>query len=402
MKRRSAFALMSIAAVIVLVEIIVRVLPVYEYADPQEYYLHRKGVELREGTENYRIIVLGDSRSMALRPPEKGLSFYNFSAPGMGNRYYTLLLKRYLSTGRKPDLILLAPHQHALLAPPERPTTDLKYDDGATPLQAASQIFSRRLDAPLFQRESGGLQPALRPELFASFYRNGRLHFLGYMDSIRIFNGMDRLVMAYEGVPFLYRTYFLRTTILRMVQNPGSDGNIEGCESCEAIHRGICYDRLQPRDKTALVEQSIRNFGGAFNLDDLTSPGSRIVLFLTRDTAIKAMADGLNAENMTVQTDTLEELVAFASSQGIKIVFLELPLPERVSQARQVPLLRQTIQGVLSRYEGTGYVKFPTLSYPETRYIDPLHLSCYGAAELNNDFRRIFPSIRNDFLEQDR
>jgi hypothetical protein len=393
---------MIIAAIIVLVEVIVRLLPVYEYADPQEYYLHRKGVELREGIENYRVILLGDSRSMALRPPEAGLSFYNFSAPGMGNRYYTVLLKRYLSTGRKPDLILLAPHQHFLLAPPERPVTDLRYDDGAAPLQAASQFFIRRLDDPLFQSKPVGPQPALRPELFAQLFRNGRLHFLGYIDSIRIFSGMDRLVQAYEGAPYLYRTYFLRTTILGMVQNPGRDGNIEGCDSCDAIYRGICYGRLQLRDRTALVEHSIRNFGGAFNLDDLTSPGSRLGLIVTRNTAIKGMADGLNTENMTVQTDTLEELVDFASSQGIKIVFLELPLPERVSQARQVPLMRQTIQGVLSRYEGTGYVQFPTLSYPETRYIDPLHLSCYGAAELNNDFRRIFPAIRKGFLEQRR
>lgn len=401
MKNRSFAALVLTAALIVLVEVIVRFLPVYSYADPQEYHLYRKGVELREGTEDYRVIVLGDSRSMALRRPEEGLSFYNFSAPGMGNRYYTVLLKRYLSTGRKPELILLAPHQHMLLSSPERPAPDLPYDDGISVSQAIFQMIDRRLDAPLFQGEPPSLKPALNADLFAPVFRNGRLHFLGYLDSIRIFTGMDRLVQAYEGLPYLYGTYFLRSALLHMLQNPGRNGHIEGCDACDAIHQGLCYDRLRAPDRTALVEQSMQRYGGSFNLDDLTSPQGRIALHLARDRAMQGMATGLSRKT-AFPTEQLEELVAFASSQGIRLVFLELPLPERASRSPKVPVLRQTIQEVLSRYPGTGYVTFPVLSYPESRYIDPFHLSCYGAADLNKDFRLIFPSIKERFLEGGR
>ena len=68
-KLRSLSAVAILIGIVISIELAVRWLPVYDYAGPQEYYLHKKGQELKYDKANIDVLLLGDSRSMAIRTP---------------------------------------------------------------------------------------------------------------------------------------------------------------------------------------------------------------------------------------------------------------------------------------------------------------------------------------------
>lgn len=390
-KLRPLSAVAILIGIIVAIEIAVRLLPVYDYAGPQEYYLHKKGQELKSDTINYEVLLLGDSRSMAIRTPYQGASFYNASLPALGNRYYKPTLKRYLESGRKPKVVVLAVHPHYLLSEGSRPIKGLEYQESASFTEAIQQLINERLARPLFEVQTKQRYSATA-ELISGFFQEAALHYLGYFDSITVYNGFDQVVQSYESIPYLYQTYFLRLPIRTMINNFTPTQLPGKCETCQEIYSPICAS-LTPRQKTILAKQKMKDYGGSFNLDDLTSSSSRFGLLLTRNGAIGDLEKVFSNQSSQIDTVQLNELVEYTIQNDIQFIFIELPQPERVAKTINVIRYRQAIQTVLSNYSNTTYIQLPNLSYSEDLFIDPLHLSCFGADKLNQDWQNIYPQI---------
>ena len=121
MNRKSCFVLAILVLIVALVEIVARMAPVHFYSEPIDYILLTSGEKIRAGGNDHRTILFGDSRSMALKTPYPGASFYNFSVPYIGNRYFSTVYDTYISENRKPDFVIMAMHPHLLLIPMERP-----------------------------------------------------------------------------------------------------------------------------------------------------------------------------------------------------------------------------------------------------------------------------------------
>lgn len=390
-KLRSLSAVAILFGIVIVIEIAVRLLPVYDYAGPQEYYLHQKGQELKSDTNNTDVLLLGDSRSMAIRTPYQGASFYNASLPALGNRYYKPTLKRYLESGRKPKVVVLAVHPHYLLSSGARPISDLDYNESASFFEAIQQLISNRLSKPFFDQPKASAQNKTA-QLISGFFQEAGLHYLGYFDSIKIYDGVDQIVQGYEGMPSLYQTYFLRLPIGTMMNDLKPTKLPGNCETCQEIYSPICGS-LTPRQKTILAKKKMKDYGGSFNLDDLTSASSRFGLLLTRNGAIGDLEKVFQNQSWAIDIELFNELVQYVNQNGIKFVYVELPQPERVAKTVNVIRYRQAIKSVLSNYTNTQYLEFPKLSYNEDLYVDPLHFSCFGADKLNEDWQNIYPQI---------
>lgn len=392
-------AIVIFAAIIILVELLARMIPLYSYANPQEYFLYRQGELLQNGEQDFETILFGDSRSMAIAAPTVDRSFYNFSVPGMGARHYPLSLQLYLDSGRLPKTVVLAPLQHILLTGTERPIGDLKYDAHADVTTAAKQLVVERLRRPFLLDNAArttvpGIQ-LLKRQAEGAFL-SARLHYLGYANSIRLFDGMDAVVQAYQGAPALYRTYFMRNAIraIHLDSSPAPE-----CNTCEAIYASQCFQETV-RQANMRVERYRVTGSGSFNLDNLTTPSGRLALRITRDQAIGDIATLYNAMDAAIDTSILERTVQIAAKNKIRFIYLELPLPRRMAQGRNVNAYREAIQQVLFQYPDTAYYTFPDLVYEEDLFIDPLHLSCAGGMKLNEDWNRLYSSINRQLHSQ--
>lgn len=387
MKRRPFIVLVTLISVIILVEMIVRIAPVHFYSEPIDYILLTSGEKIRSGGNDHRTILFGDSRSMALKTPYPGASFYNYSVPYIGNRYYSTVYNTYISKNRTPDTVIMAMHPHLLLIPMERPVSSPGYkeESGAA---AIGELLLSRLSEPLFQKFRSPEAEPLNP--FEN-YRNRTLLFTGYTDSIAMYSGMDRLMQAYEAMPALYRTFFLRSSISTFISSKGGHDS-QKCFECSDIYEARCTDRLTTRDRTRIIQKLVAD-GGSFNLDNLMTSKSRIPLLLLRDSAIKGMAASYSDSDAAIDTMSLERFVAAVTRSGARFIYLELPLPEPVAGSPNVVRFRNAIKNVLMQHQNTGYVSFPTITYPVDRYIDPLHLSCEGAMHLNEDWRKAYKKL---------
>ena len=393
MRSKSVLVVVSVAAVILAVELLLRFLPVYDFAGPQEYFLHKQGQLLKHGTTEYETILFGDSRSMSLAAPVGTTSFYNFSVPGMGAAHYWLSLQLYLESNRRPKTVMLAALQHSLLSGEERPAVDLHYDSDAAPLTAILQMARYRLNQPFISNEQT-LQSKAKQSLdqqFAGAFSNARLHYLGFFDSIRMYRGADTLMQSYEATPVLYRSYFLRSAI-KAVRFKQDTKPVISCNSCKEIYAGLCADE-SPRDANQRVEKYRQDGHGSFNLDNLTTPSGRLALHLTRDQAISDLAKQYDSVDTEVETAKLERIVKLAADNDIEFVYVELPLPKRMSEGRRVLMYREAVKQLLSHYKNTQYIAFPNLSYDEDLFIDPLHLSCIGGEKLNQDWNALYTHL---------
>lgn len=390
MNRRPVFVLATSILIVLLVEIIVRIAPVHFYSEPIDYILLTSGEKIRSGGNDHRTILFGDSRSMALKTPYPGASFYNYSVPYIGNRYYATVYNTYISKNRKPVVVIMAMHPHLLLIPMERPVSSPGYEEESGS-GAIGELLQSRLNEPFFQRTKAPEAEPLNP--FEN-YHNRTLLFTGYGDSISMYSGMDRLRQAYEAMPSLYRTFFLRSSIAAFISSKGSHDYVQ-CAECSDIYEARCTDRLTARDRTRIIQNLVAD-GGSFNLDNLMTSKSRIPLLLLRDSAIKRMVASYNDPRITIDTRALEHFVASVTKSGARFVYLELPLPEPVAGSPNVIRFRNAIKSVLMQHPNTDYVSFPTLAYPVNRYIDPLHLSCEGAIYLNEDWRKAYKKLRTE------
>lgn len=91
----------------------VRFTGIHYLEQPEIFFVNLKKNFVESGKGDADIIVLGDSRSMALagypKQPDIEFSVYNHSLPAMGPKYYRFFLDKYLKKGNaKPKMILFA------------------------------------------------------------------------------------------------------------------------------------------------------------------------------------------------------------------------------------------------------------------------------------------------------
>lgn len=393
--KRSRFLAIPALAILILaaLEVAVRQLPLRLYAHPIDVLLYYNHDRILSGQNDYDVILFGDSKSMGLRGDVPGMSIYNFSVPALPPAYYRVLFSRYIQENRKPRTLVLAAHSHFLLGSQVRPAPGLTYSPGAGVIDAVVEMAAARSSAPLFQRRvAHGPANTVVGEVD---YQARLLRMLDWTDTLSMYEGMDRYRQAYEGLPHLYKTYSLRSELKVFagtfwLSNPPLPPE---CNECEGIYTNACNREEWPADRARRILARGASRQGYMNLDDFTSPEGRIALRIVRDRQMAGLRELYDSPAPEIDPHVLDTLVRQVTDQGVRFVYLWLPLPSAFKGARAIPAFQQGIRQILARYPDAQFLTVGPEFFEEDDFIDPLHLSCYGARRLNEHFFRMAPSL---------
>lgn len=398
-----------------ILEITVRVTGIHYLEQPEIFFVNLKKNFVESGKGDADIIVLGDSRSMALagygKDQNTEYSVYNHSLPAMGPRYYRFFLDKYLKKGnKKPKMVLFAasPKLYSTGYGPPLYDPDAK---AVTENESISSYMQRRwkegLEKNFFRTPTksnlisySGKQEDMNQILW-EFFGHRYLHQFTFSELSENYSGVERLFILSKAAPLLYESYRFHGAI----RNSLSESNWKVdkqykekslfCESCENIEVGLCKPSPSQLEDNLTIEDQITRHYGKYNISNRLKP--ELVLF-SKQLVQKELED--EQKNQTPYTyqkpdfRVLSDLLAYTRANGIEFGLVYMPwLKERQETKESLDLLAD-LKEFFSQNPDAKIFFFPDSSYPSERFVDNIHYDCRGEKRVNAEFRQfVLPQV---------
>ncbi|PJZ81131.1 DUF1574 domain-containing protein [Leptospira meyeri] len=413
---RSKFLGIGITLLFFLVlEIVVRFTGIHYLEQPEIFFVNLKKNFVESGKGDADIIVLGDSRSMALagypKQPDIEFSVYNHSLPAMGPKYYRFFLDKYLKKGNaKPKMILFA-------ASPKLYSTGYGpplYDPDAKSVKENESIpeylnrrwtegiqknFFRTANPTNIISYSGKQEDA--NQILWEFFGHRYLHQFTFSELSNQYSGVERLYILSKAMPLLYESYRFHGAIRNALSgtNWKVDKNYKErslfCEACENVEVGLCKPASSQLEDNRTIEDQITRHFGKYNISNRLKP--ELVLF-SKELIRKELDEELKNPIPYVyhQPDfiVLKDLIEYTRSQGIQFGMIYMPWIQEKQESRESKDLLADLKVFFRENPDVGLFFFPDSSYPAERFVDNIHYDCRGEKRVNEEFRNfVLPQV---------
>ncbi|MCW7491847.1 DUF1574 domain-containing protein [Leptospira sp. 2 VSF19] len=413
---RSKFLGIGISLLFFLIlELVVRFFGIHYLEQPEIFFVNLKKNFVESGKGNADIIVLGDSRSMALagypKDSETEYSVYNHSLPAMGPKYYRFFLDKYLKKGNtKPKMVLFA-------ASPKLYSTGYGpplYDPDAKSVkenESISAYMKRRwnegIEKNFFRTPtpnniisySGKQEDA--NQILWEFFGHRYLHQFTFAELSEQYSGVERLFILSKSAPLLYQSYRFHGAIRNALSqtNWKVDKNYKEkslfCESCENVEAGLCKPASSQLEDNLTIEDQITRHFGKYNISNRLKP--ELVLF-SKDMIRKELDEELKNPKPYVYEKpdfiVLKELIEYTKTQGIEFGLVYMPWILEKQESQESKDLLADLKLFFRENPEAKLFFFPESSYPSDRFVDNIHYDCRGEKRVNEEFRNsVLPQV---------
>ncbi len=401
-------------AIFLVLEVIVRLTGIEYFEQPEIFFVNLKKKQVESGQNKEEIIVLGDSRSMALEgysaKNSEEFSVYNHSLPAMGPKYYIGFLKKYLRAGnQKPKLVLFAgsPLLYSVgYGPPLYDPSGSFTAKNETLNEYILRRWNEGWKRNIFATGSGGFiqysgKQGDYEQLLWEFFGHRFLHQFSVSELWEQFNGIERVFLVGKALPLLYQSYKFHGAI----RNASSWENwnvssqwkekMEFCKSCENIEAGLCLPSTSQREDNFHIEETIKQSKGKYNISNRLKP--QVVVF-----SKLVVANDFNKEKAQEESRTqfdepnfevLEDLIAYLKEEGISFGFVYMPWVLEGEVWPQNKYRKQKLKEFLTSKQ-VPLFSFPKDGYPSYEFVDKIHYDCRGEAKLNSEFKSfVLPEV---------
>ncbi len=402
-------------------EIIVRITDIYQFEQPEIFFVNLKRQYVESGKADADIIILGDSRSMALagyEPKSKNeFSVYNHSLPAMGPKYYRFFLEKYLKSGNKKPKMVLFAASAKLYATGYGPPL---YDPSAKFVksnESVSDYLSRRwsegIENNLFHSKPAekiinysGKQDNF-DQILWEFFGHRYLHQFSVSELYNQYDGVERLFIISKALPLLYESYRFHGAIRNSLSTQNwkvtKDYKEKSmfCEECANVEAGLCVPPSSQKEDNLMIKDQITRHLGKYNISNRVKP--EIVYFARAKYKEDAKTEIQNKDSETwepVDFQVLTDLIQFAETNGIKFGFVYLPWIDSKESAPEVQNRVNRLKDFFAGHPNQRLFFFPKSGYPIDLFVDTIHYDCRGEKRVNAEFQQtILPQVF-DFLRK--
>ncbi|MFN3603216.1 MAG: hypothetical protein ACK4UJ_00755 [Leptonema sp. (in: bacteria)] len=384
--------LIAFASAILFVEILVRIFPLYYFDKPEKFLMTYTKNKIEKGDQDYKIIILGDSRSMSLKPDQKEV--YNFSLPAMGTRYYKYFVKKYLKYNKKPKAILFAGSPTLVHSGKGNPLVDQKLISYVYPDIPLMEYLYRRTIERIRNLKSDKIfaPELLNQEFFWEFFSHRFLFLFTTAEISEIYRGPEWFFIISQSIPLNYSTYKYRDAIKNLfnLETYLFKKNLYGTESCNCTR--ILEDECQPADSNLqdnlVMKLFIENNQGYYNISDRIPKKKLMEMQLKKEEMIneqKAIANFIPNFDFSYT----KEFIEYLHKNQILYIYITVPFPDYFQEGVYLKSFFKEFENFLSQFPNAKTFYFSSLYYDKEYYPDQVHLNCFGAEKLNQEFQKI-------------
>lgn len=405
----------------IILEIIVRLTDVYYLEQPETFFVNLKRAYVESGKADADIIIIGDSRSMALEgyvaKNNSEYTVYNHSLPAMGPKYYRFFLDKYLKSGnKKPKMILFTASPKLYATGYGAPLYDpsAKY---VTENESLSEYLTRRWnegwEKNLFHTPESnkiisysGKQDNI-DQLLWEFFGHRYLHQFTISELWNQYEGVERIFIIAKAIPLLYESYkyhgALRNGLSFQNWKLSKDYKTKSifCETCENVEAGLCLPSPSQREDNFIIEDQITRHLGKYNISNRVKP--EIVLFARTKYKEEAEKEYHNPDPKSwepIDFRVMEDLIRYAEQKDIKFGFVYMPWIDSKESAPEVQNRIKELKLFFLRHPNQKMYFFPNSGYPIEQFVDNIHYDCRGETRVNDEFRNfVLPQVF-DFLRK--
>jgi len=396
-------------------EIVVRLTDVYYLEQPEIFFVNLKKQYVESGKADADIIIIGDSRSMALEgyvaKNDKEYTVYNHSLPAMGPKYYRFFLEKYIRSGNKKPKMVLFTASPKLYSTGYGPPL---YDPSAkfvTSNESLSQYIQRRWkegwEKNVFRAPSkeniisySGKQDDF-DQLLWEFFGHRYLHQFSVAELWEQYEGVERLFIITKAIPLLYETYRYHGALRNALSfqnwkvSPDYKVKSEFCESCANVEAGICLPSPSQREDNKIIEDQITKHLGKYNISNRVKP--EIVMFARAKYKEDISKEKPNLDPKAwdpVQFQVLEDLIKYTEANGMQFGFVYMPWIDKKEAAPEVQHRKEKLKSFFKAHPKQAAFFFPESGYPLELFVDLIHYDCRGEARVNQEFQNfVLPQV---------
>ncbi len=390
--------------IILFVEILVSIFPVYKFEKSETYLVHTTKLKIESGQNKYDMIILGDSTSMSLNPgPYKNI--YNFSLPGMGVRYYPYFVKKYLKyQNKKPKAIIfsgtifLVGSGKGIPLLPEEVRPFAKVD-----MSLYEYFKARFIDRPfdLFQPTKNQKErkfKTIEDEAEWILFSNRFLNLFSPLEIWEQFTGIERVFIFSHSLPLLYQTFKFREGIKNIFnyENYKNYENLYGEEfcSCENLFHHLCQIPESNYYDNLISLKFRENNNGYYNITDRMN----YKLFSSYESQKQSLIEIQKKHSQLpppIDFSYTKEFIEYLQKNNILYIYLAMPYPDYYREGSYHSEFFKHFENLLKNFPNTKIFYFPSKYLDRNLYIDQVHLKCEGARKLNEEFIQIvLPQIQ--------
>ncbi|GBF51062.1 hypothetical protein LPTSP4_25930 [Leptospira ryugenii] len=398
-----------------ILEIVVRIVDTHYLEQPEIFFVNLKKQYVESGRGDADILIIGDSRSMALAGYQKQndseYSVYNHSLPAMGPKYYRFFIEKYLRSGnKKPKMVLFAASPKLYSAGYGAPLYD-PTGKHVSQNESLSEYIQRRWnegwEKNLFRSKESekiiqysGKQDNF-DQILWEFFGHRYLHQFSISELWEQYDGVERIFIISKAIPLLYETYRFHGAIRNALSlenwklSKDYTDRSKFCEACANIEAGICLPSHSQREDNHIIEDQITRHHGKYNISNRVKP--ELVQFARAKYKEEMKLETYSKDPATwepVNFQVMEDLIQFSKEQGIHFGFVYLPWIDQKERAPEVQARKQKLLEFFRSHPDSGLFFFPSSEYPIDLFVDLIHYDCRGETRVNQEFQKnVLPQV---------
>lgn len=389
--------LLSFFGIILFLEIFIRIFPVYYFDKPEKFLITYIRNKIEKGNLSYKMIILGDSRSMSLKPnyPE----VFNFSLPAMGTRYYKFFVKKYLKYNPKPKAVLFAGSPTLVHSGKGSPLVDSKLIPYVHPEMSLREYLYKRSIYRIINLTSDEIfsKKESNQEFLWEFFSHRFLFLFNTYEVSEIYRGPEWFFIISQSIPLNFLTYKHRDAILNFfnLETYQFVENFYGTElcSCSQILEKQCQTVPSNFQDNQIMRKYIENNQGNYNISDRIPKEKLSEWELKKSEIIQQQMQIANSVP-TFDFSTNQDFIEYLHQNQILYIYINIPFPDYFKEGSYIQNFFKEYEIFLSKFSNTALFKFTEEYYSRDLYPDQVHLNCYGAEKLNQEFQNsMLPKI---------
>jgi len=402
-----------LALFFMILEIVVRYYPIHFLEQPEIFFINLKQKFVESGSGKEDIIVLGDSRSMAL-PGYSSFnapySVYNHSLPAMGANYYRSFLDKYWRSGNKPPKMVVFAGTSFLYSNGYGPPLYDQNGFGTLKNESLFEYIQRRWKEGLKRKIFGSPKVDIiqysgkqrdRDQMLWEFFGHRYLHQFSFLELMDQYKGVERIFILAKSAPLLYHSYKFRGAIRNAssLENWSVSQNwrakLEFCEACENIESGLCKPSISQREDNLVIEAKIQKDSGKYNISNRLRP--EIIAFsklrVAEEYKNRTEVELKKASFPAYDFSVLLDLKRWADEKGVLLGFLYMPWIDLAESWPETQDRKKKLIDFLQKNQ-IPFFEFPAAGYPSYQFVDEIHYDCRGEKRLAKEWEEtVLPKI---------
>ncbi len=389
--------LISFISVIFFVEILVRIFPIYYFDKPEKFLITYIKNKVESGNLSYKMIILGDSRSMSLKPNIPYV--FNFSLPAMGTRYYKFFVKKYIKYNLKPKAILFAGSPTLVHSGKGSPLVDSKLIPYVNPDMTLKEYLYKRSIYRIMNLRFNEIFNAeqINQEFMWEFFSHRFLFLFSTFEISEIYRGPEWFFIVSQSIPLNFKTFKHRDAILNLfnLETYRFVDNHYGTElcPCSRILEKQCQTSPSNFQDNWIMQQYIEKNQGNYNISDRI-PKQKLLEWEARKPEVIEQQRGIANFIPEFDFSTNQEFIHYLHQNQILYIYITIPFPDYFQEGHYIKSFFKEYESFLNQFPNARIFKFREEYYSRDLYSDQVHLNCYGAEKLNFEFQNfLLPEI---------